>query len=289
MLRFPTFFVAAAVTTCLGACHSQQEWSRVVSDRDNLARRVRQLEQHVARQEADAAELRRQKETLQGLPPDRPVDLFAAASMDIVSRSGGTDFDGKPGDDGVTLYLRPKDAEGDVVKVSGRITVQLLDNADPNSPQVVAVCTLATADELRAAWHGKFATDHYTIKCPFSTQAKLPKSETLLANVSFTDYLTGRTLLASQIVSSNSNRTDQAHNRILRLSTARALSDPAPVGKPAVAHVFAIRRELKDPEDHGESLAVRRPRRYTLPASCESNPYRDREGTAYLELDSPVP
>ena len=66
-------------------------------------------------------------------------DLFAPVRAEIVSRSGGGNYDGLPGDDGVTVYLRLLDAEGDAVKVPGRITVQLLDNERLGAPRLLGL------------------------------------------------------------------------------------------------------------------------------------------------------
>ena len=90
--------------------------------------------------------------------------------------------------------MRPRDADGDVVKVPGRISVQLLDNTELDSPKVIAVCQLDDADGLREAWYGQFGTQHYTLKCPFPPGLKPPRRVDVKAE--FVDYLTGATLTA---------------------------------------------------------------------------------------------
>lgn len=158
-----------------------------------------QREAKVCRQELIVSQ--QQLQQIEGLGPDRPADLFAPVSLEIASLSGGADYDGIPGDDGVTVHLRPKDADGQVVKVPGRITVQLLDNTDMDAPRVVAHCKYEDPEQLRRLWMGIFGTNHYTLRCPFEKGKSLPETGRLLIGVSFVDFLTGRTLTTSKEVS----------------------------------------------------------------------------------------
>ncbi len=159
------------------------------------------LEREVARRDGSIADLQRQITHLKAFGPDQPADLFAPIEIEIASLSGGADYDGKPGDDGVTVHLRPRDRDGDVVKVPGRIKIQLLDNTDLNRPRIIGVYEFTDPDELCKAWHGKFGTRHYTLKCPFPPRAAIPDARRLTVSVEFVDYLTGATLTATREVS----------------------------------------------------------------------------------------
>jgi len=168
-------------------------------ENDDLKRDNRRLAREIAERDATAVSLRAQIENLRSWGSDRPADLFAATSIEIASLSGGADYDGRPGDDGITIYLRPKDADGDVVKVPGRIEVQLLDNAVLANPRVVGNYVFGV-DKLKEIWHGRFMTNHYTLKCPFSPKQTLPPSRKLLVTVKFTDFLTGAVLTTTKQV-----------------------------------------------------------------------------------------
>ncbi|UCC28868.1 MAG: hypothetical protein JSU86_11775, partial [Phycisphaerales bacterium] len=121
-------WLAGLSLTGVPACRSPGEWARLIKERDALRDDKERLERVVAQRDGTAARLHEQIENLQSFGPEHPADLFAPATIEIASLSGGADYDGQPGDDGVTVYLRPRDADGDVVKVPGRITIQLLDN-----------------------------------------------------------------------------------------------------------------------------------------------------------------
>ena len=179
---------------------SGAERGRILKDSDALRRDKERLERTVAQRDETNASLQKQVGNLKGFPPDRPVDMFAPVKLEIASLSGGADYDGKPGDDGITVYLRPRDADGDVVKVPGRMKIQLVDNTDLGSPRVLGVCVFDDLNEVRKTWHGKFGTQHFTLKCPFRAGMELPKSRRILVSAEFIDLLTGATLTAGKEV-----------------------------------------------------------------------------------------
>ena len=183
-----------------GGCTSGAERGRILRDNDVLRRNKERLERSVAQRDASIASLQKQIDNLKGFAPDRGVDMFAPVKLEIASLSGGADYDGKPGDDGITVYLRPRDADGDVVKVPGRMKVQLVDNTVLGSPRVLGVYVFDDLSEVRKTWHGKFATQHFTLKCPFPSGVELPKSRRVLVSAEFLDLLTGATLTASKEV-----------------------------------------------------------------------------------------
>jgi hypothetical protein len=53
--------------------------------------------------------------------------LYTVAKIELKPLTGGDDFDGKPGDDGVKVYLVPFDETGDKIKAAGWITIDIFD------------------------------------------------------------------------------------------------------------------------------------------------------------------
>jgi len=199
--KFPhTVFYAVFCLAGNPACISPGERARLVKDNEALRREKERLERTVAQRDGTIATLHKQIDDLKRLGPDRPADLFAPVTIEIASLSGGADYDGQPGDDGITVYLRPRDADGDVVKVPGLIKVQLVDNTVLESPRVLRVYAFDDLNQVRKTWHGKFGTQHYTLRCPFPPGVELPKSRRLLVSASFVDILTGATFTANQEV-----------------------------------------------------------------------------------------
>ncbi len=197
--RFPCLpgALVAALLLVLASCTSPGLVAGLTKDNESLQREKGRLQRVIAQRDDTVARLGGQVENLKGFGPDRPADLFAPAKLEIASLSGGRDYDGKPGDDGVTIYLRPRDASGDVVKAPGRMTIQLLDNTNLASPRVVGVYVFDDPAQLGRLWHGRFGTNHYTLVCPFPPESgSLPRQRRLTVSVEFVDYLTGATLTA---------------------------------------------------------------------------------------------
>jgi len=120
-------------------------------------------------------------------PPDHPK----AVRLEIEKLSGGEDYDGQPGDDGVTVYLKPLDKVGDIVKALGDIRIQLYDLANPPGRNLVGEYHFP-AKTVGDKWHGKLMTYHYTLKCPWQRGA--PEHSEITIRAVFRDYLTGHVM-----------------------------------------------------------------------------------------------
>ncbi len=133
-------------------------------------------------------------------------DLFVVDKIKIPTRSGGIDLDGKPGDDGVVVYVQPVDASGDVIKAAGAITIQLTDLTDIGSPRTIATKEYTDPVVIKKSWYGGFMTNHYSFKIPFSESAGRIPSE-VHVRVVFLDWLSGRELTTSTTVTVKSAAT----------------------------------------------------------------------------------
>ncbi len=178
---------------------SNTERARLQMELEDIRVANARLERALAERDEAVFRLTRQVGDLQALGPQRPLATFAPVRLEIASLSRGTDLDGQPGDDGVTVYLRPVDADGDTVKAPGRIGVRILDVA-AGEPRILGTCRVEEAGELRKTWYGKVGTSHYTVKCPFEAGVTVPESGKVVVAVEFLDYLSGATLTAMKEV-----------------------------------------------------------------------------------------
>jgi hypothetical protein len=164
---------------------------------DQLEVEKERLETELLARGADIADLEAQVAKLLELGPGRLEKLFVVERIELVSRTGGADYDGQMGDDGVTVYLRPLDGDGHVLKAAGEITIELLDTNDPGSPRSLGLYVHNDPEQLRRLWHGGLLTDHYTIKCPWDPAAGPPANREVTIKATFYDFLTGRRLTAT--------------------------------------------------------------------------------------------
>ena len=159
----------------------------------DLRDQVSAQDNKLAAQSAAIDGLNRQLAAARGISEDDLKKLFYPERLTIDSLSGGADYDDQPGDDGVTVFLRPIDREGDVVKVPGDITIQLYDLAAPPGRNLIGEYKIPV-EQVAKLWHGKLMTNHYTIKCPWPHGA--PEHTEITIRALFVDYLTKRVVSA---------------------------------------------------------------------------------------------
>jgi hypothetical protein len=181
--------LAAWLTT---GCGSQTEFKL----REEVAALNLQIEQKNSQLELQKAvidKLKQQLDVARNISEDDLKRIFYADRLVIEKISGGENYDGKPGDDGVTVYLQPIDPDGDVIKVAGDITIQLYDLAAPPQQNFIGEYKIPV-DQAGKLWHGKLWTNHYAIKCPWPGAP--PQHPEITIRAVFVDYLTKRVVAA---------------------------------------------------------------------------------------------
>ncbi len=134
------------------------------------------------------------------LPTDLLSRLFTVKRLKLGKLTGGADYDGEPGDDGITVYLTPLDRDGDPVKAAGEIEVFLYDLTVPGQPRELGHYVVNEPPRLSKAWYAKWWTNHYTIKCEWPPGVEPPPSREVQVRATFLDWLTGEKFVATQMV-----------------------------------------------------------------------------------------
>ena len=161
-----------------------------------LRQRIGQLERDQVTLAEENNTLHHQVDELLRLGTKRLELLNVPERIEIERMSGGYDDDKVAGDDGVVVYLRPFDSVGDVIKATGDIEIQLWDLAGTPDELLVGQYFL-DAEHAREHWYGKMITNHYTIKCPWRSEA--PRHNEITIRVLFTDYITGKVLTHQRV------------------------------------------------------------------------------------------
>jgi hypothetical protein len=183
-------FVLAALASsgCVGS--SVQDYERRIAQ---LERTIEEKDNQLEAKQATIDELHTQLATRLDIPRDMFERVFYPERVVIDGLSGGEDYDGQPGDDGITVYVKPLDKAGDVVKAKGSIRIQLYDLANPPDRNLIGEYNFGP-DEAAKLWYGKLMTYHYTLKCPW--QHGPPEHTEITIRVLFQDYFTQRVMSA---------------------------------------------------------------------------------------------
>ncbi len=170
--------------------------AQVKVENERLSEQIEQLKARIAQKDEQIAQRDTQIAHLQRLGPERLELLYHPVRVEIVWPTGGADYDGKAGDDGVTVYLKPVDQQGHAIKAAGEIRVELFDLANPNGQRRIGQYVL-DVEHARQAWYGRALTYHYTIECPWRTGP--PAHPEVTVRATFVDYLTGRELRDTKV------------------------------------------------------------------------------------------
>jgi hypothetical protein len=142
------------------------------------------------------ADQQEQIATLQDLGPRRLERIVHVEQIRLGRFTSGYDDDGRPGYDGVKVFLQPIDASGSVLKAAGEVKIQLVDLAAPAGSAELGTY-LFDLDTVATRWFSGAFTYHFSFLCPWRDRRPAGKEVTVRAV--FTDYLTGKTFTAQRL------------------------------------------------------------------------------------------
>ncbi|MHC4982314.1 MAG: hypothetical protein ACYTF6_03995 [Planctomycetota bacterium] len=197
----PKVLLAALITalaTAGGACEvvERSRFEELLKEHEQAKLKIVGLEESLQKLQTTRAEQREQIRTLQGLGEKRLERLYHVTAIRLGRYTGGIDTDGKPGHEGIKVYLQPIDQHGSVIKAAGDVEIQLYDLAKPAEKNLIGKYTWPV-DEAAKQWSSGFVTYHYGFVCPWKNEP--PKHEEITVRVQFTDYLTGKTFAAQKL------------------------------------------------------------------------------------------
>jgi hypothetical protein len=171
-----------------GAAELRQEIAR-------LQNTLQERNDRLVAQQATIDTLQQRLQVARSISEDDLKRIFYPERIEIDRITGGADYDGEPGDDGVTVYFRPIDGAGDTIKVAGDVRIQIFDLAADPADNLVGEYFIPV-DRIGALWHSKLLASHYAVKCPFPKGP--PANRELTVRLTFVDYLTQRVVSAQR-------------------------------------------------------------------------------------------
>jgi outer membrane murein-binding lipoprotein Lpp len=190
------------IALLLGCENSSRQplWSQI----QQLGREKTDLKLQVKQLQKKNEQLQSQVATLSSL--EREVRLEALSGLErieISKRSGLYDKDDDGKKESLIVYVQPFDDTGDTIKIVGKVIVQLWDlNRESNEAQIAQWQIEPT--QLKRLWAGTFMTNYYRLKFDVANMLTGGEKE-LTVKVSFTDYLTGRTLRTQRAVNTDAS------------------------------------------------------------------------------------
>lgn len=155
---------------------------RIEREKTELMRDLQQVR-------AENEQLAEQLQALSAVPRDKDLNPYALTSIQITKYSNFYDKDDDGKREKFIVYFTPIDPEGDAMKASGTVNVQLW-NLDNLNGQALLHQWQVEPNDLRGMWFDTLVSASYRLV--FDTPAELDiLADPLTVKVTFTDYLTG--------------------------------------------------------------------------------------------------
>ncbi len=184
--------LVASAAGCNGSGKRAAELAEQLAQRDRqidtLTAEKADLQRHGAAKDAHIRQL-------QALGPDRLAKLFRVERISLGRYTGGYPIDQAPGDDGIRVYLLPRDAAGSTIKAAGDVTIQLFDLAEPRGANSLGEFRFSP-EQINKHWRGGVLTYYFRFDCPWP--AGPPKHPEITVRVTFLDTLTGKSFTAQK-------------------------------------------------------------------------------------------
>ena len=171
-----------------------------MSDQLELTRKEKnKLANQLGKCEADNERLQKQIKTLSGAREEASFDdIHSIEQVEITSYTNLYDKNDDGKMDTLIVYLKPSDAQADIIKATGEVDVELW---DLNKPGIEAKLGKwhVKPEELKKLWFATLVTINYRLT--FDLTDKIEKyDEPLTVKVTFTDHLSGKTFKEQKAV-----------------------------------------------------------------------------------------
>jgi len=164
-----------------------------------LKQEKKQLKHQIEQSKAEAEQLKKQLQILSDLPPEAKFEnLYHLQKIKITRYTNLYDKDKDGKKEKLIVYIQPIDEEGDIVKATGAVDVQLWDLNKENGQALLGQWQVKP-DELKKLWFATLITINYRLT--FDVTDKVTgDEEALTVKVTFTDYLTGKVFTEQKVI-----------------------------------------------------------------------------------------
>lgn len=184
--------VVVWVVLIITGCENSNNKSPFIDEINALKQEKTQLREQIEESEKEVEQLKEQVQVLSGLPgEEKAKNLYNVQKIKVTRYTNLYDKDGDGRYETLIVYLQPIDEEGDVVKATGSVDVQLWNLNKKEADKALLGEWHVGAGELKKLWFATIVTINYRMTYDVSEIISEYK-EALTVKVTFTDYVTGK-------------------------------------------------------------------------------------------------
>lgn len=179
------------VVLIITGCENSNSKSPFIDEINALKQEKTQLREQIEESQKEVEQLKEQVQVLSGLPGEKKAEnLYNVQKIKVTRYTNLYDRDEDGRYEKLIVYLQPIDEEGDVVKATGSVDVQLWDLNKEADKALLGEWHVG-AEELKKLWFSTIVTTNYRMTYDVSEIISEYK-EALTVKVTFTDYVTGK-------------------------------------------------------------------------------------------------
>jgi hypothetical protein len=182
-------FLAGCVLAFFAGCEDANKATREKSD--ILTGEKKLLQYQLEQCNTENENLKKQVEVLAGIKQEaRFENLYHIQSVKLTKHTGFYDKNKDGKKESLIVYIQPMDEQGDIVKATGAVEVELWD-LNKKDGQAMLGTWRVEPNELKTLWFAGFMGLNYRLTFDVADKIEGVK-EPLTVKVIFTDYLTGK-------------------------------------------------------------------------------------------------
>ena len=200
-IRYTLYAIlAGCLLTFLPGCANAGSRTALLKEKINTLRQEKtELTYQIKQSKEKNKQLSKQIEVLAGLKPGVKLgNLYDLQGIKITRYTNLYDKDKDGTKETLIVYIQPIDEEGDVVKATGAVDVQLWDLNKKEGKALLGQWHIKP-DELKKLWFATIITINYRLTFDVADQVK-SFEEPLTVKVTFTDYLAGKVFTEQRVI-----------------------------------------------------------------------------------------
>lgn len=198
-MRAHLFFLSTALVFITG-CAPDNHVKLLENRNARLEKDNRQLQKDIEAVKTRNRQLTNQVKSLSELSQQIRIDsLYDLQSLKLTNYTNFYDRDKDGRKEKLIVYIQPIDSEGDVVKASGAVGVELWDLNKVSEDGAMLAKWQVSPDELKKMWFATIVTSNYRLVFDISDTVE-SFDKPLTVKVAFTDYVSGKVFIEQHVI-----------------------------------------------------------------------------------------